>query len=87
MPVSYPPGRLTLPTQRITDKHFVYTRSIDTDVARTIQRARDRLTRMHLQTELREIAQQARLPGVIPAHPTVKRLRAGIRSVISLPTL
>lgn len=84
---AHPLGRLTLPSQPITDKHFVYTKADHTDVTRTMQRARERMVNEALQAELQAIAQQALLPGVIPVHTTVQRLRAGIRSVISLPTL
>lgn len=87
MPVSRPPGRLTLPSQPLTDKHFVYTRADHTDVARTIARARELLAAQQLQRDLRAIAQQALLPGVVPQAPPVQRLRAGMAARISLPKL
>lgn len=44
-PPTRPSGRLTLPSQLLTDRHFVYTPSMHTDVARTIARARERSNR------------------------------------------
>lgn len=87
MQVSHPPGRLTLPRQLLTDKHFVYTPSNRTDVASTIARARERMVHEALQAELREIARQAQLPGVLPAPKPAQRVRAGLGDAVNLPTL
>ena len=83
-----PPGRLTLPSQLLTDKHFVYTKAINTDITQTMRRAREQLVNQQLQQELREIAQQALLPGITPMQQApVQRVRAGIGRQVSLPAL
>lgn len=87
MPVLHPPGRLTLPSQPLTDKRFVYTSADQTNVARTMARARERLLAEALQRDLRAIAAQAQLPGVVPKAPPAQRLRAGMGHAIALPTL
>lgn len=85
--IAHPPGRLTLPSQPLTDKHFVYTPAMHTDIAHTIKRARERLLNQQLQADLREIAKQALLPGVAPAAKPVQRIRAGMQSPPALPSL
>lgn len=85
--VSHPPGRLTLPSMPLTDKQFVYTRSESTDVAMTIQRARELLIHQRLKAELREIASQALLPGVLPKQAPAQKVRAGIGQSVRLPTI
>lgn len=88
MPVrSHPPGRLTMPSQLLTDKHFVYTPAMHTDISRTLQRARERMARQQLQAELREIANQSLLPGVLPAAMPTQRIRAGMHRPPALPLL
>lgn len=88
MPATHhPPGRLTLPSLLLTDRSFVYTRADHTDVARTIARARERMVNQALQTELREIAAQALLPGVVPPPKPIQRVRAGLGHPIDLPFL
>lgn len=83
----HPPGRLTLPSQLLTDKHFVYTKAINTDITQTLRRAREQLVNQQLQQELREIAAQAQLPGVPPMQAPAQRIRAGIGRAVSLPNL
>ena len=85
--IAHPPGRLTLPSQPLTDKHFVYTKADHTDITQTMRRARERLVNEQLQAELQAIAAQALLPGVSPMQPPVQRVRAGIGRTLSLPTL
>lgn len=86
-PPTRPSGRLTLPSQLLTDRHFVYTPSMHTDVARTIARARERMMNQALQIELREIAKQPLLPGVPAITKPTQRVRAGLARPIDLPNL
>lgn len=82
----HPPGRLTMPRVPLTDKAFVYTCSAATDVQATFQRARLQLQQEAIRQQLAEAQRQPALPGI--AQPrTVQRLRAGIGSVIALPSL
>lgn len=83
----HPPGRLTLPSQPLTDKHLVYTKADHTDITQTMRRARERMVNEQLQNELREIARQAQLPGISPTPQPVQRIRAGIGRAVCLPNL
>lgn len=83
----HPPGRLTMPSQLLTDKHFVYTKADHTDITQTMRRARERMVNEQLQAELREIARQAQLPGIAPVQTPPRRVRAGMQRQPVLPQL
>ena len=84
---SHPPGRLTLPSQLLTDRSFVYHDSASTDVAATIRRERERLARQKLQAELAATQAQQALPGIPATARTSHRLRAGLQQPLALPQL
>ena len=84
---SLPPGRLTLPSQPLTDRSFVYHDSASTDVAATIRRERERLARQKLQAELAATQAQQALPGIPATARTTRRLRAGLQQPLALPQL
>ena len=83
----HPPGRLTLPSQLLTDRRFVYHGSASTDVAATIRRERERLARQKLQAELAATQAQQALPGIPTTARTIRRLRAGLQQPLALPQL
>lgn len=85
--IAHPPGRLTLPSQPLTDKHFVYTKADHTDITQTMRRAREQMVNKQLHAELQAIAAQALIPGVAPMQPPMQRARAGIGRTLCLPTL
>lgn len=84
-----PPGRLTLPRTPLTDRAFVYVSSAATDITQSITRERQRLRHEALLAELQRSQQQPLLPGIDTANPPlpIRRLRAGIGTHLTLPTL
>lgn len=83
----HPPGRLTLPSQLLTDRRFVYHGAASTDVAATIRRERERLAQQKLQAELAATQAQQALPGIPTTARTTRRLHAGLQQPLALPQL